>query len=68
MPGASRTTYAEAAVAEVRRARRVLGDADLPVATVFFGGGTPTLLEPGRPDLGGARRSTPSSGWCPAPR
>jgi oxygen-independent coproporphyrinogen-3 oxidase len=25
-------------------ARRVLGDADLPVRTVFFGGGTPTLL------------------------
>lgn len=49
-PGASRATYAEAAIAEVRRARRVLGDADLPVDTVFFGGGTPTLLSPG--DLG----------------
>jgi oxygen-independent coproporphyrinogen-3 oxidase len=46
VPGASRTTYAEAAVAEVRRARRVLGDRDLPVSTVFFGGGTPTLLSP----------------------
>ena len=46
VPGASRTTYAAAAVAEVRRARRVLGDRDLPVATVFFGGGTPTLLSP----------------------
>ncbi|MGZ4487054.1 MAG: radical SAM family heme chaperone HemW [Nocardioides sp.] len=45
-PGASRTTYAEAAVAEVRRARRTLGDVDLPVSTVFFGGGTPTLLSP----------------------
>ncbi len=45
-PGASRTTYAQAAVAEVRRARRVLGDRDLPVSTVFFGGGTPTLLPP----------------------
>jgi oxygen-independent coproporphyrinogen-3 oxidase len=43
-PGASRATYAEAAIAEVRRARRVLGDRDLPVDTVFFGGGTPTLL------------------------
>jgi putative oxygen-independent coproporphyrinogen III oxidase len=42
--GASRATYAAAAVAEVRRARRVLGDRDLPVSTVFFGGGTPTLL------------------------
>ncbi len=46
VPGASRATYAEAAVAEVRRARRVLGDRDLPVSTVFFGGGTPTLLAP----------------------
>jgi oxygen-independent coproporphyrinogen-3 oxidase len=45
-PGASRTTYAAAAVEEVRRARRVLGDQDLPVETVFFGGGTPTLLSP----------------------
>ncbi|MFC4783636.1 radical SAM family heme chaperone HemW [Nocardioides sp. MAHUQ-72] len=44
--GASRTTYAEAAVAEVRRARQALGDRDLPVSTVFFGGGTPTLLAP----------------------
>ncbi len=42
--GASRTTYAGAAMAEIRRARRVLGDVDLPVQTVFFGGGTPTLL------------------------
>nr|WP_218849245.1 radical SAM family heme chaperone HemW [Nocardioides perillae] len=49
-PGASRATYAEAAVAEVRLARRVLGEADLPVATVFVGGGTPTLLPPA--DLG----------------
>src|SRR3954453_14338214 len=37
--GASRSTYAQAAVAEVRLARRVLGDADVPVRTVFFGGG-----------------------------
>jgi oxygen-independent coproporphyrinogen-3 oxidase len=49
-PGASRATYAEAAIAEVRRARVALGDADLPVSTVFFGGGTPTLLSPA--DLG----------------
>jgi putative oxygen-independent coproporphyrinogen III oxidase len=45
-PGASRESYAEAAVAEVRLARRVLGDVDRPVDTVFFGGGTPTLLPP----------------------
>jgi putative oxygen-independent coproporphyrinogen III oxidase len=49
-PGASRATYAASAVAEVRQARRVLGDADVPVGTVFVGGGTPTLLSPG--DLG----------------
>jgi oxygen-independent coproporphyrinogen-3 oxidase len=46
VPGASRATYVDAAVAEVRQARRVLGDADVPVQTVFFGGGTPTLLPP----------------------
>jgi oxygen-independent coproporphyrinogen-3 oxidase len=45
-PGASRTTYAEAAVREIRTARRVLGDTDRTVSTVFFGGGTPTLLPP----------------------
>jgi putative oxygen-independent coproporphyrinogen III oxidase len=43
-PGASRATYAEAAIAAIRQARRVLGDRDLSVDTVFFGGGTPTLL------------------------
>ncbi len=45
-PGASRTTWADGALAELRLARRVLGDVDLPVQTVFFGGGTPTLLPP----------------------
>ncbi|WP_372729097.1 radical SAM family heme chaperone HemW [Nocardioides sp.] len=45
-PGASRATYAEAAIAEIRRARQVLGERDLPVSTIFFGGGTPTLLPP----------------------
>ena len=42
--GASRESYADTAIAEIRMARRVLGDADLPVETVFVGGGTPTLL------------------------
>nr|WP_202892497.1 radical SAM family heme chaperone HemW [Kribbella shirazensis] len=42
--GGSQASYAENAVAEVRLARRVLGDLDRPVDTVFFGGGTPTLL------------------------
>ena len=41
--GASRETYADLAIAEIRHARRVLGDAP-PVRTVFVGGGTPTLL------------------------
>ncbi|WP_084965035.1 radical SAM family heme chaperone HemW [Thermoactinospora rubra] len=43
-PGASQRDYADTAIQEVRLARRVLKDADLPVTTVFFGGGTPTLL------------------------
>ena len=44
--GASRASYADAVVEEIRLARRVLGDTDLPVDTFFFGGGTPTLLPP----------------------
>ncbi|WP_183099901.1 radical SAM family heme chaperone HemW [Nocardioides pelophilus] len=48
--GVSRATYVDHAVAEVRLARSVLGDVDVPVATVFLGGGTPTLLPP--QDLG----------------
>src|ERR1700727_2809672 len=46
--GASRDSYAALAIDEVRFARRVLGEAaSLPaVSTVFFGGGTPTLLPP----------------------
>lgn len=46
VPGASRSTYADAAVAEVRRIRGVLGERDVRVDTVFLGGGTPTLLPP----------------------
>ena len=45
-PGASRDSYPGLAVAEVRLARRVLGATSLPVTSVFFGGGTPTLLPP----------------------
>ena len=45
---ASRETYPGHAAAEIRFARRVLGPAEVPVQTVFFGGGTPTLLPPGR--------------------
>ncbi len=43
-PGVSRASYADQAVAEVRLARRVLGERARPVDTVFLGGGTPTLL------------------------
>src|SRR4051812_28125411 len=38
--------YVRAALAEVRLARRVLGSGAPPASTVFFGGGTPTLLAP----------------------
>src|SRR4051794_35281247 len=44
--GVSRQSYVDAALAEVRLSRRVLGAVDRPVDTVFFGGGTPTLLAP----------------------
>ncbi len=44
--GGSQVEYAATAAAEVRLARRVLGDSDVSAATVFFGGGTPTLLPP----------------------
>ena len=53
--GASQASYATTAIAEVRLARRVLGWVDLPVRTVFFGGGTPTLL-PAR-DFGAVLRA-----------
>ena len=43
--GAGRDSYASQAIAELRLARRVAGDAG-PVRSVFFGGGTPTLLAP----------------------
>jgi len=42
-PGTSRAAYLDAVTAEIALARRVLGDAG-PLASVFLGGGTPTLL------------------------
>ena len=45
-PGVTRDTYAGQAIREIRLARRVLGRAAAPVGSVFFGGGTPTLLPP----------------------
>jgi putative oxygen-independent coproporphyrinogen III oxidase len=49
-PGVSRGSYADTVLHEVRLARAVLADGDVsgdripPVSTIFFGGGTPTLL------------------------
>jgi oxygen-independent coproporphyrinogen-3 oxidase len=49
--GASRDSYADSVLAELALAARVLADAPPQrVDTVFVGGGTPTLLDPG--DLG----------------
>ncbi len=45
-PGASRAGWADAVLAEWRLARTVLGASRPPIDTVFFGGGTPTLLPP----------------------
>ncbi len=48
--GVSRGSYADTVLAEIRLAGSVLGDGDVlgeripPVSTIFFGGGTPTLL------------------------
>jgi oxygen-independent coproporphyrinogen-3 oxidase len=44
--GASRESYAALAIDEVRLAAKVLAGRAGPVQTVFFGGGTPTLLPP----------------------
>jgi oxygen-independent coproporphyrinogen-3 oxidase len=43
-PGASRESYAGTAISEIRLAAQVLAGRAGPVQTVFFGGGTPTLL------------------------
>ncbi|WP_165985613.1 radical SAM family heme chaperone HemW [Streptomyces sp. YIM 98790] len=43
----SRESYAAALTEEIRLARKVLGDDPRPARTVFFGGGTPTLLPAG---------------------
>jgi putative oxygen-independent coproporphyrinogen III oxidase len=48
--GGLQASYAEAAITELRLARRVLGEGAPVVQTVFVGGGTPTLLPP--EDLG----------------
>ncbi|WP_040161209.1 radical SAM family heme chaperone HemW [Nigerium massiliense] len=45
-PGDSQESYLRALDAEVALARRVLGDGAPPLQTIFFGGGTPTVLAP----------------------
>jgi len=50
LPGASRQDYPDQVRRELDFARRVLDDSTIParqVTTVFFGGGTPTLLDAG---------------------
>jgi oxygen-independent coproporphyrinogen-3 oxidase len=42
--GGMQASYADTVIAEIELARRVLGERDVPVETVFVGGGTPTLL------------------------
>src|SRR5258708_2911752 len=54
-PGATRDSYAAQAIEEIRLARRVLGPAASPARSVFFGGGTPTLLPAA--DLGAILRA-----------
>jgi putative oxygen-independent coproporphyrinogen III oxidase len=44
--GASRESYPSLAISEISLAARVLAGRAGPVQTVFFGGGTPTLLPP----------------------
>jgi putative oxygen-independent coproporphyrinogen III oxidase len=45
-PGADPVGYVEAAAREIRLAREVMGERAGALDTVFFGGGTPTLLPP----------------------
>ncbi len=46
LAGASREGYIEAALREMTLAREAMAGDDRPASTVFFGGGTPTMLEP----------------------
>ena len=52
--GASQAAYPDLVAQEVDLAASVLPESGTPASTVFFGGGTPTLLAPGR--LGGIIR------------
>ncbi len=44
VPGATPEGYVQAALTEIELARQAMGEDDRRVSTVFFGGGTPTLL------------------------
>ena len=55
----SQATYPDVLAREVELAAKVLPATDTPVSTVFFGGGTPTLLTPGQ--LGGVLRKIAGS-------
>lgn len=44
--GATPEAYVEAALREMTLARAAMGDDPRPASTVFFGGGTPTMLNP----------------------
>lgn len=44
--GATPAGYVEAALRELDVARAAMGDDTRPASTVFFGGGTPTMLDP----------------------
>lgn len=49
LQGAKRSDYTDVLISEIQLSARVLGTAGLPkrkLSTVFFGGGTPTLLPP----------------------
>src|SRR5271154_284841 len=52
--GASQAAYPDLVKREIALARNVLPTSNAPVSTVFFGGGTPTLLAPAA--LGGIIR------------
>src|ERR1700691_4211932 len=54
-PAASLATYPALAISEIGFARKVLGGVDSGVSTVFFGGGTPSLLPPAA--IGGILRA-----------
>src|SRR4051794_7531182 len=62
--GGAQSQYAGVAALELELARKVLGDAELPVQTVFFGGGTPTLL-PADELVGLVRRTAEVFGLSP---